>query len=369
MTTRELRRTSLLPNQNHDFMRIKRGSALCALTMTIAVTPRVAAAQPLDQLGNRGSAIGAFVAVADDASAVVWNPAGLINGPIFNGLLDFGRSTATPPRLAPGERAGRFGGSLLAVGVPPLGLSYSRHRYTQVSAPFPSAQFPASGSAGGPDSNRETRQVVVRSLLTSHLGVTVLQSLTDGISIGATVKLVRGSLQTGSTGVTSWGAAFDHAEMLEGDVRTTADLDVGALLSTGRLRAGIVARNLTAPEFEGGPFTGAPMTLERHVRAGVAWGDNWPAAANVIVALDADLTRVRHVTGERRDVAAGAERWFRGQRVAVRGGLRASTVEAARPVASLGGSLAVRDGMYVDVSAARGRENDARWSVSARLMY
>ena len=64
---------------------------VCALTCVLALAPQRSGAQPLDQLGNRASALGAFVAVADDASAVVWNPAGLINGPIFNILLDFGR--------------------------------------------------------------------------------------------------------------------------------------------------------------------------------------------------------------------------------------------------------------------------------------
>ena len=343
-------------------------AGVCVLLIVGAIAPRPAAAQPLDQLGNRASAIGAFVAVADDASAVAWNPAGLINGPIFNMLLDFGRSTAAPPEFGAGLRAGRFGHSFLAVGLPPLGLSYARNRYTQTAALLPSDQFPEPGSAVGSDSSRETRQVVVRSLLTSHLGVTILQSLADGVTVGATLKLVRGSLQTGSTGVASWDAAFEHAEMLEGDAKMTADLDLGALVSKGRVRAGIVARNLTAPEFEDGGLAG-PMMLERHIRAGVAWGDSWPAAAKLIVAVDADLTRVRHTTGDRRDIAAGVERWFLAQRVAVRGGLRASTLGDARPVASAGGSLAVRSGMYVDVSAARGRDNDARWSVAARLMY
>jgi hypothetical protein len=183
-------------------------------------------------------------------------------------------------------------------------------------------------------------------MVTSHLGVTVLQSLADGLTVGATLKLVHGSLND------------------EG--RITGDVDVGALYSLGRMRAGIVARNMTTPTFEAGPES---LTLERHVRVGAAWGDNWPGTAETIVSVDADVTRVAHVSGDRRDVAAGAERWFRRQTIAVRGGLRASTVDGARPVASVGGSVAVRSGMYVDVAAARGRDNDARWSVSARLMY
>jgi hypothetical protein len=283
----------------------------------------------MDHLGNRASALGAFVAVSDDASAVVWNPAGLINGPIFNILLDFGRTTSdVGPTSASGE-AGQFGHTFLAMGLPPLGVSYSRGR-TAVEV----------------DDGREDRQVLLRSMVTSHLGATVLQSLTDRLTVGATLKLVHGSLDD------------------EGS--TTGDVDVGALFSAGRLRAGVVARNLTMPTFTAGAVS---TTLARHVRIGGAWGDRWPGTATTIVSVDADLTRVVHVTGARRDVAAGAERWFRRQTIAVRGGLRASTVERARPVASFGGSVAVRSGMYVDVAAALGRDNDARWSVSARLMY
>jgi hypothetical protein len=304
--------------------------AVCAIAALVTLAPQRAAAQPLDQLGNRASALGAFVAVADDASAVAWNPAGLINGPIFNILLDFGRTTGDVRSSTVPSEAGRFGHTFLALGVPPLGLSYSRGRQTAVVLA----------------DDREDRQVVLRSLVTSHLGATVLQSLSDRLTVGGTLKLVHGSIN-------------DQG-------RTTGDVDLGALFSTGRLRAGVVARNLTTPTFSAGPVS---MTLERHVRIGAAWGDRWPGIATTIVSVDADVTRVAHVTGNRRDVAAGAERWFRRQTVAVRGGLRASTVEGARPVASVGGSVAVRSGMYVDVAAARGRDNDARWSVSARLMY
>jgi hypothetical protein len=87
------------------------------------------------------------------------------------------------------------------------------------------------------------------------------------------------------------------------------------------------------------------------------------------VALDADLTTVDHPAGERRDIAAGAERWFGNQTLAVRGGFRASTVGDARPVASAGASYAVRSGIYVDVYAALGREADRRWGVAGRLSY
>src|SRR5688572_26156424 len=93
----------------------------------VAHFPESSAAQGLESLGSRAAGLSAFVAVADDASAVAWNPAGLIMGPLFNISLDLGRSTSAPEeRPAIGERAGRVSTTLIAFGVPPLGLSYYR---------------------------------------------------------------------------------------------------------------------------------------------------------------------------------------------------------------------------------------------------
>lgn len=327
-----------------------------ACSLVDAALPRTVEAQPVDQFGNRAAAIGAFVAVADDASAVAWNPAGLINGPLFNILLDFGQTTTQPTgdlNAADGV-AGRTSSSLLAVAALPLGISYYRARQTELR---PAAQAVLS---------RQDRQVSVRSLLLSHLGITVLHSLVEGVTVGATAKLVRGSFASGVTTLGSWDAGFASAGNLESEGRTTADMDVGVLAGGGRARVGLVARNLAAPTFEG---SGDAMTVARHVRVGAAWGDRWPSPPRLILALDADLTRVPHPGGERRDVAAGVERWFRGQTIAVRGGLRASTIGDIRPVASAGASYTVRSGIFVDFYAAKGREADRRWGIAGRLSY
>ncbi|HYU79589.1 MAG TPA: conjugal transfer protein TraF [Vicinamibacterales bacterium] len=340
---------------------------LSVLLLLLPALPVTVNAQSLDQLGNRASAIGAFVAVADDASAVVWNPAGLVNGPIFNVLWDLGHSIVEPEAdvASATQPAGRVTGLFLAAGVAPLGFSYGRTRFTEVG---PRADSGSGGPAAGASSDRHIRQVVLRSLVTSHVGVTVLQSLADGVTVGATVKLIRGSVGSGGFGASSWDDAFDRAETIEGHGRTTGDIDLGALVSRGHMRFGAVARNLTAPRFDDG-LDGPAMRLRRHVRAGGAWGDNWPGTSKLIVSVDADFTRVPHPTGDRRDMAAGVERWFRGTRLAVRGGVRASTVDDVRPIASAGGSLAVRRGMYVDVYGAKGAHEERRWGVSARLTY
>jgi F plasmid transfer operon, TraF, protein len=323
--------------------------------LALAFHPPVQA-QPLDELGNRAAAMGAFVAVADDASAVAWNPAGLINGPIFNFVLDFGQSTIEPdadPALST-RPAGRVSSTFLAAAVLPLGISYSRTRLTELS---PAAQ---------PLPDRQDGQLSVRSLMLSQLGITVLQSVVEGVTVGATAKLVRGSYGLGTATAASWEEGFELAEMLDAEGKTTADVDVGVLAGAGRVRVGLVARNLAAPTFES---AGESITVDRQVRIGAAWGDGWPGIPRLIVSIDADLTRVDRPGGERRDIAVGAERWFRGQRIGVRGGLRASTVEETRPVASAGASYAVRNGVFIDVYAAAGREADRRWGIAGRLSY
>jgi hypothetical protein len=333
-------------------------TAVCALVAFIGV-PSVSA-QSLETLGSRASAMAAFVAVADDASAVAWNPAGLVGGPLFNLQIDLGRSTDQPddpPRI--GESAARLGSTLVAIGTTPLGLAYYRMSATSVSAD------PA--VVGTP--NREIEQVQVRTLVTSHLGATLQQSVGEYLTLGATIKLVRGSVGATAASVTSWNGAFDRADAVETTGSTRGDVDAGAMFALGRMRAGLVVRNLTAPSFGDEDRPDERMTLERHARIGVAWGDRWPGISATVLSVDADLTRVSRAGGERRDVAAGVERWFAGRRVGVRGGVRASTIGDARPVVSVGGSYAVRAGMFVDGYVARGEEDGRAWGIAARLTY
>jgi hypothetical protein len=337
-------------------------SAAAALTLLVIVgLPVPAGAQGLETLGNRAAALSAFVAVADDASAVAWNPAGLVYGPIFNILLDFGRSTSAPDEAPPqaGGAAGQLGGTLVSLGVPPLGLSYYRLRATAVVPVSPAVV----GSPG-----REERQVAVRSLVTTNLGATVLQSVGDYVTLGATVRLVRGHVASDGGTIGAWDEGFDRAERLEKRGETTGDVDAGVMVAAGRWRAGAVVRNLTTPAFEVESGDGEAV-VARHARAGVAWGNAWPGLSRTIVAVDADLTRVHHPAGERRDLAAGVERWFREQQIGVRGGVRASTVGAARPVVSGGVSYAVRSGTYVEAYVAGGSAGDRGWGVAARLTY
>jgi hypothetical protein len=301
----------------------------------------------------------AFVAVADDASAVVWNPAGLVFGPFFNLSLGIGRSTRTtadsPRVLAAGSERGDV---LLAVGVPPLGISYARSTTAELQARSPAGV----GSPG-----RQDEQGLLRSLVTNALGATVLQSLGDYITVGGTAKVVRGSVAEARSMAGSWDEAFDTAERLTAPNTTAFDADMGAMVAAGRLRGGVVVRHLTSPTV--GRVGESRVELRRHARVGVAWGDRWPGQARTIAAVDADLTRVSGISGDRRDLAAGIERWVRRGRVAVRTGVRASTFGAARPVVSGGASYAVRAGAYVDGHVGWGDDGLTAWGLAVRVSY
>src|SRR4051812_16360628 len=133
----------------------------------LALSPAVpAAAQPPQAPGVRAAGMGgAFTAVADDASAVYWNPAGLASAGFFSLVLD--RSAIDD---------GSTG--LIALGTPPLGLSYYRT------------------ATDGLGNGRN-------SLVAHHAGVTLLQSLHDRLTVGATLKAVHGVVDSGTAGTRS----------------------------------------------------------------------------------------------------------------------------------------------------------------------
>src|SRR5215217_7736321 len=90
-------------------------------------------AQTSELIGVRAQGMsGAFTAVADDATATWWNPAGLAGGAYFNGIIEYSR-----PRRLPDDA-----GTGLSVAFPALGLSYYRLPLSQVR--------PAPTSTGGP---------------------------------------------------------------------------------------------------------------------------------------------------------------------------------------------------------------------------
>jgi hypothetical protein len=306
--------------------------------------------------GTRAAGMaGAFVAVADDASSVYWNPAGMATGALASAVLDFGSQESIPDT----ERAETSSTGLVAVTLPPLGVSFYRraHRFA-----------PAGGAVATAGPSREDGGRSVQGLTTSNVGVTLAQSLSDRVVVASTIRVVRAEAWRGVVAGDTAETALGQVTSLPGTSSTRVDVDAGLMMVAGRVRLGAVARNLTAPSFDTAGGAG-PVVLEREARVGVAWGSGFPGYARVVVSADADLTTQLSASGERRDVAAGVETWWFARRLGVRGGLRGSTTGEARAVAAAGLSVALRPGMYAEAHVARGSRDGRAWGVGVRVTY
>ncbi len=282
------------------------------LTLVLLIVPAVASAQPFETIGVRALGMGgAFVAVADDVSAIWWNPAGLATGGLFSMAVDY-------------ESFDERSGTGIFTGTPPLGLGYVRTR--------------------------------LEGLVTHQAGVTLLHTLVEGFTVGGALKFVRGL------------ASLDPDDDALGRATNSFDLDAGALYVRGPWRAGLTVRNIVEPQFD--TMDGTPLRLERMARAGVAWlqGD-WT------IAIDADLTRsslnpAAEAAEDRRILAAGTE-WRWGRRLAARGGLRLNTAgDDLGPVATGGFGIAVWGSVWVDAQVTGGSDDgDRGWGIAGRVHF
>lgn len=316
----------------------------------LALLPVGALAQSPEGVGIRASGMaGAFVAVADDPSATSWNPGGLAAGALFGASFDV--SGQASPRDE-GSSRGRLNGRLwqLAVVTPPLGLSYVKRHI------------------GGRDGRSATvprpGDLAVARLDTQHVGITLVQSLTDGVAAGATVKFLRGTAASGVAAAATSGDAADLADALADRSEFAVDVDLGIHAVRGPVRAGLLLSSATAPAFA--TPGGDELTLERQVRAGVAW----QATSQWLVSVDADLLEAETLEGRRRRAAVGTEYWEVSRRFGVRGGVRLDTSGPRRPVGTFGASLAARPGFFIEGFGAVGApEADRAWGLAVRATF
>jgi hypothetical protein len=334
-------------------IRLTRLAAVALLAL--ASTPS-ASAQEFETLGTRAAGMGgAFVAVADDASAVYWNPAGFAAGSFVSMVIDFSTADVTPPTEAAGSRSSW----LVAVGAPPVGLFYYRLRGTMLR-PGPLA----TGGSGDGRNDPGVGEVRLDTLVTHHVGTTLVQSIVPGVAVGATLKVVRGTAASGVRPDGDRDDLLDAAGDLEGEGSRQFDVDLGVMASTASFKAGLTLRNATAPSFEiadGGPT----LKLQRQARAGVAvvLVPGW------FVSADMDLLKTEGTLGDIRHFAAGSEARIAGRHY-VRGGFRLNTVGERATAVSLGGSYGLTRSLLIDAQVTAGSDRTHRgWGIAARFGY
>jgi hypothetical protein len=340
--------------------RVRVGSRACRaallLTLLAVVEVRPAQAQIVEAVGSRALGMGgAFVAVADDSSAVWWNPGALAAGPYID--ISVARSVTEI------EPSSRDRVSWFAFGMPPIGAGYNRLRITEAGVP---------GSTGSGDAGREDGQgrVPVRTLDSHHVGATLVHSLTDRIHVGTTLRYVHGMVKIGVADLAEQGSdLLEWGSSLEGGLAGhDFDLDIGALAVAGAIRVGALARNVLEAEFDSP--VGPPVRLERQVRVGAAFDADAIDLLPLMLSLDADVVEYETAAGDRRVIAVGAEQWLFTGRLAVRGGGRFNTVGAGERTGTVGASLRVRSGLFVDGHVVRGGTADDRgWGIAARVSF
>ena len=338
-----------------------RGLTAAALAVLFASPAR---AQIYETVGTRAQGMGgAFVAVADDATATWWNPACLANA-YFSTVYERS-STTEPATMAPAGPAWRGDTSAFAISFPALGLSYYRLRISEI---VPRTPTQAGQPAGQEDPGAEG--VVLRSLATRQFGVTVGQSLGAHLIVASTFKLVRAGLTTTTDG--SPGDSLDHAANLDVPLETSGALDIGAMAVIENVRLGVSVKNVNEPTFDNGSNR---FVLARQARVGLAFSTAALSTGlrdtvdSLTVAIDADLTKTATAFGDARHVAAGVEVSLLGRHLALRGGASTNTVGDAGRSASAGLSIALQSGVYLDAAATFGSDQSRKgWAIGLRLM-
>jgi hypothetical protein len=334
---------------------------MAAAVLLVCAAP--ARAQIYESIGTRAQGMGgAFVAVADDATATWWNPAGVAGGAYANGVIEYGQmQQPESERDASGQpvAAWRTRPRGFAVAFPALGLSYYRLSLSEIQPNSPTA------AAGVSRQDQGTASVRLRALVLNQFGATVGQSVGNHLVLASTFKLLRGSIISAPAGT---DASLDAAQALSGGSETHADLDLGVLATFGHLRMGATLKNVRAPEFGAGDDR---MALKRQARAGVALvGHSQGAIQSVALAFDADLTKTLTAVGEERHVAGGIEAFTLKNHLGLRAGLSADTIGAARVSPSVGASVGVRSTVYLEGQRTGGNDQARHgWGLDLRLTF
>lgn len=285
---------------------------------------------------------GAFVAVANDANTVFWNPAGITAGPPISMTVGWDRLRFGNPDDPAAVGASEDRNQLTSVAALPLGVSYGHLHWARVVAVTPE---------GRP---------IVHTLRMHHVGGTIAQTLYQGVTVGATVKWLRGQVTGAETEGIFNGDALEEALDRRTDSDNEFDIDIGALINFGPVNLGYTLKNALQPTFVGP--AGIEIQLKRRSRIGISV----MPADGLTLAFDVDLDTADPLVGVRRMMAFGGEINL-GSRTAVRGGVRWTRGgDGRRFVGSAGASLAIKKGYWLDGYAIYSETNDRGFGVAFR---
>jgi hypothetical protein len=284
---------------------------------------------------------GAFVAVANDASSFHWNPAGQANQGPYSMTVGWDQLHFGNPKLPAVVGASQESNKLTSVATMPMGVSYGYFHESRVVAVL------------------EDGTPVVESLRVHHLGATVVQTLLKGLTVGATVKYLRGQATTGETSGFLTGEALDEGMARDAKSHGAFDLDLGIQGVLGPVRAGLTIKNVRQPTFTGD--AGFAIQLKRHTRLGLAL----LPTDGLTLAFDMDLDTADPLVGLRRMMALGGEVRL-GSSMALRSGVSWSRDGERRPIGALGVSLKLRQGLWLDGYSTYSRFGDRGFGIAMR---
>jgi F plasmid transfer operon protein TraF len=340
-------------------------SSVFLVVLVSVVRPPAAGAQPTDTIGVRAQGMGgAFTAVADDATASWWNPAGMAGGAFFNALIEAGSHQQPSSDRTDGgdpQSAWRAEVRSFAVAFPALALSYYHLRVSEIQPQTSTVTTPGVRQEGG------ATEVRLRSTVLNQFGTSVGQSLGSKLVLASTFKVV--NLGTASAVQPAATGSLDAATSIDPSGETHVGLDVGAMVVLGRARIGLMVRNaFTEPEFGSGVDA---FKLRRTARVGMALSSGTRGVIGAAtVSVDADLTNTTTVLGDERRLAAGGELWTSGRTFGVRGGVGVNTIGDRRTTLSGGLSAALKKGIYADGELTGGSDEGRHgWGVAIRLTF
>lgn len=320
---------------------MRRIGFLVAATALLTQPGVASAQQSYEVVGARALGMGgAFVAVANDATAVFWNPAGLVGGSAVGGTIDWGRFQFGNREMAPVSGPSEGSSNLTSLGAWPVGLSLARFNSTVLV-------------------NDLAGNATAFNVRTTHMGITVLQSLVENLVIGSTFKYVRGRTERALAEGETVADALDRGSDLEGRVGHAFDFDIGLMADMQQLRVGYTMRNVLQPTF--GVVEENEITLKRRSRLGVAV----LPSPGLVFAMDLDLDTADLGDGPSQMLAIGGEARL-GLRLMVRSGVRWSVEGERRLVKATGASYMIRPRVWVDGHFSQRGSDDRTFGLALR---